>query len=220
MATTSPDNIWSPDSGDDYALTVDLAAMADTVQDALNTVKTYTPLTDAERLALSGTDLFEGRIVYATDTNAMWMYNGSSWALFGFGPFSTQEVFNAGSGTVTSTGSFGAISGLSVTLSVTTGVACRAKVSIMGQGFMTGTGANFAIAASGAGATTITPTENGPGVIRFTSISAAAQAFSSSSSRIVSLNPGTTNFSVVGLAGGDPATRTFRYVTLRVEPVS
>lgn len=36
MATTTPDEIWTPDSGDDYALTTDLAAMADTVQDALN----------------------------------------------------------------------------------------------------------------------------------------------------------------------------------------
>ena len=36
MATTSPDNLWTPDSGDDYALTVDLAATADTVQTALN----------------------------------------------------------------------------------------------------------------------------------------------------------------------------------------
>lgn len=36
MAVTSPDNIWTPDSGDDYALTVDLARMADDVQDALN----------------------------------------------------------------------------------------------------------------------------------------------------------------------------------------
>lgn len=36
MATTSPDNIWTPDSGDDYALTVDLAATADTIQAALN----------------------------------------------------------------------------------------------------------------------------------------------------------------------------------------
>lgn len=36
MATTSPDDIWTPDSGDDYALTTDLAAMADTIQDALN----------------------------------------------------------------------------------------------------------------------------------------------------------------------------------------
>lgn len=39
MAVTSPDNIWTPDSGDDYALTVDLARTADDVQDALNTVR-------------------------------------------------------------------------------------------------------------------------------------------------------------------------------------
>lgn len=39
MATTSPDNIWTPDSGDDYALTVDLAATADTVQDALTSIR-------------------------------------------------------------------------------------------------------------------------------------------------------------------------------------
>lgn len=39
MATTSPDNIWTPDSGDDYALTVDLAATADTIQDALTDVR-------------------------------------------------------------------------------------------------------------------------------------------------------------------------------------
>lgn len=39
MATTSPDNLWTPDAGDDYALTVDLAAFADTVQNALNTFR-------------------------------------------------------------------------------------------------------------------------------------------------------------------------------------
>lgn len=39
MAVTSPDNIWTPDSGDDYALTVDLARTADDIQDALNTIR-------------------------------------------------------------------------------------------------------------------------------------------------------------------------------------
>lgn len=39
MAVTSPDNIWTPDSGDDYALTVDLARTADDVQDALVRVR-------------------------------------------------------------------------------------------------------------------------------------------------------------------------------------
>lgn len=36
MATTSPDNIKSPDAGDQYALVQDLGALADTVQLALN----------------------------------------------------------------------------------------------------------------------------------------------------------------------------------------
>lgn len=39
MAVTSPDNIWTPDNGDDYALTVDLARTADDIQDALNAVR-------------------------------------------------------------------------------------------------------------------------------------------------------------------------------------
>lgn len=36
MATTTPDNIYSPDAGQQYALTQDLLAMADSVQNALN----------------------------------------------------------------------------------------------------------------------------------------------------------------------------------------
>lgn len=35
MATTSPDNLYSPDSSDPYALTQDLGAMQDSVQSAL-----------------------------------------------------------------------------------------------------------------------------------------------------------------------------------------
>lgn len=79
MATTSPDAIWSPDSGDDYALTVDLAAMADTVQDALDSVKTYRVGTDAERLALSGANLFNGLRWHSTDTREDWIYSLGSW---------------------------------------------------------------------------------------------------------------------------------------------
>lgn len=39
MATTTPDDLWTPDAGDAYALTTDLAAGMDTVQTALNTVR-------------------------------------------------------------------------------------------------------------------------------------------------------------------------------------
>lgn len=80
MATTSPDNIWTPDSGDDYALTVDLAAMADTIQDAITAVpRNYRVGTDAQRLAITGGNLFEGLTFYTTNTNIEWFYNGSAW---------------------------------------------------------------------------------------------------------------------------------------------
>lgn len=80
MATTSPDNIWTPDSGDDYALTVDLAAMADTVQDALTARPVnYRVLTNAQRLALTGPALFEGLTVWTSDTKIEWLYTGGAW---------------------------------------------------------------------------------------------------------------------------------------------
>lgn len=80
MATTSPDNIWTPDSGDDYALTVDLAATADTVQAAFNArPRTYRTGTNAQRLALTGGDLFDGLRFFATDTDIEWLYDGSTW---------------------------------------------------------------------------------------------------------------------------------------------
>lgn len=57
MATTSPDNIWTPDSGDDYALTVDLAATADTIQDALTALRAEL---NAQPLVQRGTMTFSG----------------------------------------------------------------------------------------------------------------------------------------------------------------
>ena len=39
MATTSPDNIYSPDAGQPYALTQDLLAMADSIQVALSDMR-------------------------------------------------------------------------------------------------------------------------------------------------------------------------------------
>lgn len=83
MATTSPDNIWTPDAGDDYALTTDLAATADTVQDAISRVRSEngyrTDLTDAQRIALTGSDLFEGLTVWTKDTRVRWIYTQSAW---------------------------------------------------------------------------------------------------------------------------------------------
>lgn len=218
MAVTSPDNIWTPDAGDDYALTTDLAAMADTVQDALNTVKTYLPLTDAQRIALTGSGLFEGLIVYTTDTNALWKYNGSTWGLFGIGPFkSTQTVANTG-GTVTGA-SFAALTGISVSQNIVTGVPCRAKVTVMFQfsGNAVGTGAQISVA--GSGATTITPSPTGVEMVQVQQ-AVAGQTSTYAGSWFLNLAAGTTTLSVVGRIIGVGGTRSIANIVLLVEPVN
>lgn len=98
MATTSPDNIWTPDSGDDYALTVDLAAMADSVQDAVNAHKTYRVGTNAERLALVAPELRDGIVFQTTDGSKLkWTYMNSSWVQLDRAS-ETSGVFTAASG--------------------------------------------------------------------------------------------------------------------------
>lgn len=79
MATTSPDNIWSPDAGDDYALTVDLAAMADTVQDAVSGVRSGTGSrrgTATERDASTPTT---GDLWVSTTDGFAYRWSGSVW---------------------------------------------------------------------------------------------------------------------------------------------
>lgn len=81
MATTSPDNIWTPDAGDDYALTTDLAAMADTVQDAITATRINLFGLDSERPANGSSGLTNGMTWYSTDTGATWRYSGSAWVI-------------------------------------------------------------------------------------------------------------------------------------------
>lgn len=218
MATTSPDDIWTPDAGDDYALTTDLAAMADTVQDALNTHKNYRVGTNAERLALTGADLFEGLTFYTTDTNALWKYNGG-WGLYGFGPFKSTQAQAAGSGTVTQSGSLGALTSISLSQAITTGVACRAKVTLSFKFASTGVGSGAFVGVAGSGATTITPTSSDVGNVQATQ-QAASQTNTYSASWFISLNAGTTTLAVVGQAAGAGGVRTISSIGLLVEPVS
>lgn len=79
MATTSPDNLWSPDGTDDYDFTIDAAAMQGSVQAALTSIRSrvrYFVGTNAARIAATAV---EGDIWYANDTNIEWFYNGSAW---------------------------------------------------------------------------------------------------------------------------------------------
>jgi hypothetical protein len=58
LALTTPDEIWTPDTGDDYALTTDLAATADTIQDAINGLRTeFRGFAQAARNTVGGQSL-------------------------------------------------------------------------------------------------------------------------------------------------------------------
>lgn len=218
MAVTSPDDIWTPDSGDDYALTTDLAAMADTIQDAINAHKNYRVGTNSDRLALSGADLFEGLTFYTTDTNALWKYNGG-WALYGFGPFKSAQVSAGGSGTVTNGSAMGALTGIAASQAITTGVACRAKVTLQYKFSANAVGCGAIVGVAGSGATTITPLAGD-----VTNVQVLQQAINQtntySGSWFISLNAGTTTLSVVGQAIGVGGTRAIATINLMIEPVS
>lgn len=78
MATTSPDNIWTPDAGDAYALTTDLAALADTVQDALSIRKRVYSGNGAPSLTgISNFDEYRD-----TATGNQWLYIFGVWRLW------------------------------------------------------------------------------------------------------------------------------------------
>lgn len=78
MAITSPDNIWTPDSGDNYALTTDLAAMADTVQDALTKRANYYVGTTSELAGVAATAP-EGAAGYDTTLDKEVRLIGGAW---------------------------------------------------------------------------------------------------------------------------------------------
>ena len=86
MATTVPDGIWSPDDSTAYNPPIDLAAMADTIQDALDAVRSeragfnqqfYGPA--AGRTALTGVkpgDTYQetdaGKLTWRRNTAGIW----------------------------------------------------------------------------------------------------------------------------------------------------
>lgn len=129
MAVTSPDSIWTPDSGDEYALTVDLAAMADSIQDVFtDNGRIYKWANATARAAQTG--MTEGDLGDQADTNEIYRYSGSAWQLVGglpttapataFSGWSTSSVFSrVGPIVVASGGSFAPTGTASITSSFT-----------------------------------------------------------------------------------------------------
>ena len=83
MATTSPDDIYSPDAGQQYALTQDLLLMADSVQDALTDVRTGIRTFAGTNSARTAVTPNVGDYWTTTDTSPQRGYRGTSsgWAL-------------------------------------------------------------------------------------------------------------------------------------------
>lgn len=78
MATTSPDNLLTPDAGDQYALVQDLGLLADSVQDALNLRANAVIGTVAERGSFANP--VAGMLWQDTDGIKMiWRYDSGSW---------------------------------------------------------------------------------------------------------------------------------------------
>ena len=75
---TTPDNIWTPDQGDDFALTTDLAATAESIQLALNRRANAYTGTTSQRVAAQ--DLPVGTTWTDTDGSfGTWVMRESGW---------------------------------------------------------------------------------------------------------------------------------------------
>lgn len=217
---TSPDNLWSPDPTDPVNMVVHWRQSMQSVQDALTSRKQgYLAMTDAQRLDLSGSALFNGLVVYATDTNVLWKYT-TSWSLFGFGPFKTQAVASNSSGTATALGTMGPPTGLSLSTSITTAVTCRVKYTLTFQGYMAAPNSGYAAGVMLSGATTFIPEPDSGLSIRVHSNTSQTGYNTYSGSWVRSVSPGTTTFTLGAVALGAGSTRNIRAPYLIVEPVS
>lgn len=79
MAITSPDNIWTPDSGDDYALTVDLAATADTVQAALTSIRADNGIRKGTTTQRNAATAVSGDYWSDTTDGLLYKRSGTTW---------------------------------------------------------------------------------------------------------------------------------------------
>lgn len=216
----TPLGVWTPNDSDDWDIVTDLAAMGVSIDGAITGVANATiykaGLTSARPLASAVT---EGYMWYATDTNVLWRHNGSAWELFGLGPFKSIQVSSNTTGTVAGTGTMQALTGIALSSAVTTGIPCRAKVTVSFQAYTTAAGSGYSIGVAGTGATTFTPVVGTANTIAYTA-SGVAQSMTMSASWFVNLNAGTTTLNVVGQATGAGSTRSIANMNMLIEPVS
>lgn len=78
MPTTAL-GVWTPDGNDGVDFTIDLAAMAISIDSAILLSATRIIGTNEQRLALTAPALRDGLQFFATDTGLEWIYTSGSW---------------------------------------------------------------------------------------------------------------------------------------------
>lgn len=119
---TTPDGRWSPNDGDPFDLTTDLAAMqvsnsTATANAIANNVppQNYRVGTDAQRRAIPAGQLYEGLTYYTTDTDRNWFYSGTTWLPADPGLYQIRPDSVSGTGaTILGNGSVQVTAGTSV----------------------------------------------------------------------------------------------------------
>lgn len=79
MPLTTPDNIDSPNAGDTYGYVVDMGALADSVQTALNSRQNYDYRWAAAANRTAQTGMRINDLGYQIDTDTVYRYDGSAW---------------------------------------------------------------------------------------------------------------------------------------------
>ena len=79
MATTSPDNIWTPDSSDNYDYVIDAAATATSVQNALTKRANSYIGTSEDRIAFTADAPVGSTWADTNGDNILWIKQGASW---------------------------------------------------------------------------------------------------------------------------------------------
>lgn len=155
----------------------------------------------------------------ATDLATGIAYTRSAGAWRTERPFAPVEASTAGAGTVTSSGTMGALSSISCSAIVNSSVATRAKISLMFKFSANAVGCGATMGVSASGATTITPSATGVENVAVLQ-QAINQTNTYSGSWFVDLNAGATTLSVVGQITGVGGTRAIATIGLLVEPIA
>lgn len=207
---TTPDNIPSPDLTDQYALTQDMAALADGTQRALTRRANLYTGTANQRIAFSTAT--EGVHWQDTDGSKLeYVRKSGKWeSLRAFSPISVE---NTGSFSVVNTGATNTAlaGGLATSATLSRPERTKVRVDFAAGGSNIATGISLGVQLSGAVTTTVS--RGGPNAVY---LSAPGRG---SSFLVLDLPAGSTTFTLVAGAMGAAGARVLTEASLLITPL-